>query len=201
MSDANKQSVERCKYRHNWVVTDGKIACSKCKSFPKASEFAQAEAILRLREWLKPGDVVYTQLQSVSRSGMSRVIDVRKIERRDGTEPDYSILSLGSNVALAIGSNYDRDRQGVKVSGCGMDMGFHLIYELSYVLFPDGFGEKCELCGWRPATKEEALGATGKNKTTSCPVKKPFRHQFHGRNGDKSGWDTDGGYALTQRWL
>jgi hypothetical protein len=27
---------------------------------------------------------------------------------------------------------------GVKVAGCGMDMGFHLIYSLSYALFPKG---------------------------------------------------------------
>ena len=24
---------------------------------------------------------------------------------------------------------------------------------------------------------------------------------FRGRNGDKSGWDDDGGYALNHRWL
>ena len=23
----------------------------------------------------------------------------------------------------------------------------------------------------------------------------------HGRNGDTSGWDPDGGYALDQRWI
>lgn len=32
----------------------------------------QADAIVQLREWIKPGDSVYTILESVRRSGMPR---------------------------------------------------------------------------------------------------------------------------------
>ena len=42
----------------------------------KAAEAERAEAIAKLREWIKPGDTVYTVLDSVSRSGMSRHIRV-----------------------------------------------------------------------------------------------------------------------------
>lgn len=35
------------------------------------SKTEQAEAFARLRDWLKPGDTVYTVLDSVSRSGMT----------------------------------------------------------------------------------------------------------------------------------
>ena len=42
----------------------------------KAKKAEQAEAIARLREWIKPGDTVYTILDHVSSSGMSRAIRV-----------------------------------------------------------------------------------------------------------------------------
>ena len=54
-----------------------------------AKKAVRQEAIDRLRRWIKPGDTIHTQLKSVSRSGMSRVIQVIKIhcdpERK---EPD-----------------------------------------------------------------------------------------------------------------
>lgn len=42
----------------------------------KARKQEQTEAIAKLREWLKPGDTVYTILEHVSSSGMSRSIRV-----------------------------------------------------------------------------------------------------------------------------
>ena len=39
-----------------------------------ATKAEKAEALARLREWLKPGDTVYTILEHVSSSGMSRAI-------------------------------------------------------------------------------------------------------------------------------
>lgn len=96
------------------------------------------------------------------------------------------------HIALALDWKYDKDREGVKVSGCGMDMGFSVAYNLDRALFPDGFGVEGELpLGHkiRPATKEEEAKAVEKGAT------------FRGRNGDVSGWDNDGGYALKQRWL
>ena len=97
----------------------------------KARNTEQAEALGRLREWVKPGDTLYTQLKSVSRSGMSRVIQVLKMENN---EPRY----LGYNIALALDWRYDRNKEGLKVSGCGMDMGFHVVYTLGQALWPNG---------------------------------------------------------------
>lgn len=91
------------------------------------------EAKTRLREWLKPGDKVYCILRTVSRSGMSRVIDLKAIS------PEGRILSIGYNAAAAIGYTYDRQREGIKIGGCGMDMGFSLVYSLGYALWPNGF--------------------------------------------------------------
>lgn len=107
-----------------------------------AKEAARADAQAKLREWLKPGDTVYTILRSVSRSGMSRTIGVVLLQpdNRGGTRP---LVDLHPNwlVSQAVGLRMSaKDRDGVVVGGCGMDMGFHLVYSLSASLFRDGFG-------------------------------------------------------------
>jgi hypothetical protein len=143
------------------------------------------EAIERLREWVKPGDTIYTILRHKSSSGMSRVIDMLKIE-------DNRVMTLGWNAAKALGDRFDNDREGVRVSGAGMDMGFHLVMNLGYVLFPDGFGCVGEHCpsndhfngdrdytphgnGMTPHRREVLIGADH--------------------------WHTSGGYALNHKWL
>jgi hypothetical protein len=148
------------------------------------------EYIEKLRELLKPGDVVYTTVKHVSRSGMSRSIDVKIIR---GNEPQW----LSYWVAKACDFGFDERREAVKVGGCGMDMGFHIVYTLGGVLFPDGFGVQCHVddCTFRARTKEEAENCNKNLNEGITP------HAFNGRNGDPSGLDNDGGYALTQRWM
>jgi hypothetical protein len=100
------------------------------------------ESIARLREWLKEGDTVHTVLRKVSTSGMSRVIDVYHFTgKADGTV-DKSWLSW--HVARACGERFNERPEGVRVNGCGMDMGFHLVYNLAHVLFGDGYKLKQE---------------------------------------------------------
>lgn len=98
----------------------------------KASKSEQAEAIARLREWIKPSDTVYTILRSVSRSGMSRVISLIVFSKEDNRP-----LHISWNAAKAMEWGHDDKKEGLKVSGCGMDMGFHAVYTLSRVLFRD----------------------------------------------------------------
>lgn len=128
----------------------------------------QQEAITRLRETLKPGDTVYTVVRHVSRSGMSRSISV--VQLQDGEIFDWTLA-----VARALDERIDQNHDGVKVGGCGMDMGFHLVYELSHVLFRDGFdciGEGCPANDHNNGDRNYA----------------PHKH-------------SDPGYALKQRWL
>lgn len=96
----------------------------------------QQEAIERLRSWIKPGDTLFTILRHRSASGMSRVIDVVAVR---GTRKKPDVSAYGYNIALALGWGFDRKREGIRVGGCGMDMGFHVVYELSSVLFADGY--------------------------------------------------------------
>lgn len=129
----------------------------------RKSNADRQEAIDHLRSILKPGDTVWTDLRSVSRSGMSRKIGVHFFEVRDGKIERWWLTRF---VATATGYRFDEKTECLSVSGCGMDMGFAVVYDLSRALFPEGF-------------KVEGTG----------------------RNGDKSGWDNDGGYALKQRWI
>ena len=121
-----------------------------------------------LRVILKPGDTVYTILRHVSRSGMMRHIST-VVKREDGLR-DISFLT-----AKAMGFTINRDTGGVKCGGCGMDMGFHLVYELSATLFPDGFGCVGEQC-------------PSNDHSNGDRVYTPHHH-------------SSGGYALSHRWL
>lgn len=141
----------------------------------RAQQQEQAEAISRLQDELKPGDTLYTKVEHVSRSGMMRVISVYVIG--EDREPwDISWL-----VARAIGLKVHQRYGGVTVGGCGMDMGFAVVYNLSRTLFPTGF---------------ECIGE-GETWGKNCP------------SNDHSNGDRDytphhhdsGGYALRQRWL
>lgn len=121
------------------------------------------EAIAQLRKLLKPGATVYTILRHRSASGMSRVIDLAipgveyrsEYPQKPADKADYPgqvdydakpkrvrvglhIRSIGWLAAKAMGDKFDRDRYGIKVGGCGMDMGFHLVYNLGATLWPNG---------------------------------------------------------------
>lgn len=100
----------------------------------KAQQSEREAARETLREYFPPGSTAYTILRHVSRSGMSRSISVIVIDNEN--EPiDVSFL-----VARLLGWRLDHERGGVKVSGFGMDMGFHLVYEMSCALYcPDKY--------------------------------------------------------------
>lgn len=76
---------------------------------------------------LKPGDTLHTILDHVSKSGMSR--DIRLIHLKDGA-PSY----LTYHAARVLG--YPIKGDAIRIGGCGMDMGFALVYALSSALFP-----------------------------------------------------------------
>ena len=145
----------------------------------------QIEAINDLRELIKAGDTVYTILRHCSASGMTRWLDMYVMR-------DNKPRRITWTAARAVGWTYDTSRDALKVGGCGMDMGFHAVYVLSSYLFREGFGiEGTDALGRkvRPLTKAKAAKA----------VERGF--VFRGRNGDASGWDNDGGYALNQEWM
>ena len=88
-----------------------------------------------LKGYFKETRTVYTILRSVSSSGMTRHISlvVAGLDS-EGKADLYDITFLA---AQAMGEKL-QERNGhrtIKVNGCGMDMGFHLVYNLSSVLY------------------------------------------------------------------
>lgn len=135
----------------------------------------RAESITRLRELLRPGDTLTTVLRHRSSSGMYRAIDVYKFRCERGTV-ERSWLSYHIARALS-GARWDDRHEAVGVTGAGMDMGFHIVHSLGYVLWPDGY--RC----------------TGKgcpsNDHRNGPHYKPDGRRKH----------ASGGYALSHEWL
>ena len=133
------------------------------KLSPQEKYYRQAQRLL-IREFkqnfgIKRGATIYCELRHVSSSGMLRVIDLIVIRKN---KP----LHVGYAAAQILDEKWDRDRQGIRIGGAGMDMGFALVYALGRKLYPRG-----------------------------------FKVDGRGRNGDMSGWDNEGGYALNQSWL
>lgn len=160
----------------------------------KVNKTERAEQLARLREWLKPGDTLHTVLRHVSRSGMQREIGLVIVTPNGDTlHPNYA-------ASIVLGMRQGK-RDGVIVGGCGMDMGFHLVYNLSHAMFPKGFG----VMGERTETKQgQNFGRVYRKRPKSeaeAARMVAAGWKFQGRNGDASGWDRNGGYALNHRWL
>ena len=124
--------------------------------------------IEELKQLLKPGDEVYTDLKHVSRYGMERAISVKIIRNNQ-------ILDISYLTAIATDFKLHNKYEGIKIVGCGMDMGFAIVYDLSRVLYADTF---------------ECIGK-------SCPS----NDHFNGDRNYEPHIHSDGGYALRQRWL
>ncbi len=142
------------------------------------TKIEQEEAAETLRGLIKPGDTVYTSVSHVSRSGMMRVIDAFTMQNN---EP----RNISGLVALATTYTYNEKHQGVRVDGCGMDMGFALVYSLSHALYPS---YKC--------VGQGKLGV----RRSLCPSNEhvnpgPDRDNFN-RNRKHSD-----GYAINQSWM
>ena len=169
----------------------------------KAQTKERDEAITQLREWLKPGDTVYTVLRHRSKSGMQRVISAlgtSVLVTTHGTAEGW-IVDYSGNVGHALGWRYHRDHGGVVVNGCGMDMGFHLVYSLNATLFPEGFGCIGKGCpsndhpnGDRDYTPHGLSDEHGKSEN-----REP--HPGEVADGCRKHWHRAGGYALRQRWI
>jgi len=84
-----------------------------------------------LTHYVSEGSRVYTILRHVSSSGMSRDISlvIADSEGRISDITYYAADALGSRLIERNGN------RAIRMNGAGMDMGFHLVYNLSSVLF------------------------------------------------------------------
>jgi len=96
-------------------------------------EYCAAE----LRKLLKPGQKVFCVLRKVSGSGMCRVISLFIVTPASKGQP-AELRNIDAMAADAIGYTLNPHGPGIKVSGCGMDMGFSLVYSLGHAIWPNG---------------------------------------------------------------
>lgn len=131
----------------------------------QGAEVAAAE----LREIFPPGSTATVLLRHVSASGMTRSISLISPDVQDVT---YLLVRLGLGKFDSHG--------GIKRGGCGMDMGFDLVYSMSRALYPGGF----ECVGTRCPSNDHSNVAMYRAAGQEVPT-------HH----------TDGGYAVSHRWL
>lgn len=145
-----------------------------------AKNAEKAEQMARLRDWIKPGDTVYTVLRDVSRSGMSRTISLVIIKDGEALHPNYAAATV---LDRRVKSGFN---DGIVCQGGGMDMGFELVYNLSRVLYPE-------------------YQCTGETKCKSSDHQYDSRTKSRGPYSSDQGAPVvithKDGYALSQRWL
>lgn len=102
-------------------------------------EAERQESIDSLRKLLQPGDTVYTVLRgNPSASGMSRNISLIILNRATtGSTRPIRFITFDAAKVLEMRRVETNGHNAIRTGGCGMDMGFHLVYNLSRVLFPD----------------------------------------------------------------
>lgn len=96
-----------------------------------AAELERSDAREKLLStYLNETSTVYTVLRTRSSSGMSRTISLLVANGNEITDITYlAAKALGDKLVEANG------HRAIRVNGAGMDMGFHLVYSLSSVLF------------------------------------------------------------------
>ena len=85
-----------------------------------------------LKKHFPKGSTVWLVIRQVSRSGMYRHISCHSIQNNE-------VRWLSYHVAKVLKWSYKDKTNAVGVGGCGMDMGFSLIYNLSSALYKDGY--------------------------------------------------------------
>jgi hypothetical protein len=101
---------------------------SKKAQAEQEKESARAYLLSILGKQEKP--TLYTNLKHVSTSGMSRDMKVLAVVGGEIVDVTFYVGKLD------IGTLKERNGQRViRVGGCGMDMGFHIVYTVSAVLY------------------------------------------------------------------
>lgn len=105
------------------------------KKKPTQKEIEDAKVFLR-KVFGKNNRKVYTVLRHVSQSGMFRRIScIAIVNRKENGKSIKSLMNLDYWVTLVTQFSMDYDKGGLRVGGCGMDMGFHVVYSLSHALY------------------------------------------------------------------
>ena len=108
----------------------------------KYTKQQQAEAMDYLKRNLAEGDTVFYIVKNVSNSGMYRHIDFYTFKVKDvfaEGEQRVQKVWLSGAISKVLGYPLKEKTNALGVSGCGMNMGFAVIYNLSETLFGNGY--------------------------------------------------------------
>lgn len=86
------------------------------------------EAKKYLKQDIKKNTIIYTHVEDVSKSGMSRTMNVYIAKKN-------KIKRITFITAKCLGLTMTKDNDALRIYGCGMDMGFHLVDSLSWELY------------------------------------------------------------------
>lgn len=101
-------------------------------------ELESKESIKILKEYLKKDITIHSIIRNVSSSGMTRNISF-KITDKD------NILDVSYHIARALKYPFNDKKHAIKITGCGMDMAFHVVHNLSHVLYGTGYKLKSKI--------------------------------------------------------
>jgi hypothetical protein len=152
---------------------------------PSKQQTERDEAIKELRAMLKPGDTVNTVLRHCSASGMSRVIDLVIVYRR--VDDEYPLKPDGSR-------DYNAKPKKKRGPAEVRSIGWWAARAMGDTFDRDRHGIKISGAGM-----DMGFALVYNLGRTLFP--RGFKVKGRGRNGDTSGHDNDGGYALNHRWL
>ena len=96
------------------------------------------KSIETLKEYLKKDMTIHSIIRTVSSSGMTRNISF-KITDKD------NILDLSYHIAKALKYPFNDKHHAIKITGCGMDMAFHVVHNLSHALYGTGYKLKSKI--------------------------------------------------------
>lgn len=107
----------------------------ECEILTRAQgeKLLKAQEIKNLKKHVKPGQTIYCVLRHVSGSGMNRRISFFRVDKKTG-----EIVCIDYAISIIAGYTRSKNAQGLNVSGCGMDMGFSVVHNLGYYLWPKG---------------------------------------------------------------
>ena len=112
-----------------------------CESVPRAEgeQIVREQTRAALLKMINPGSTIYCVLRSVSSSGMSRRISLFVAVPPHDDMP-ASIANIDGMTTTITGRTLS-GKGGIVANGCGMDMGFDLVYSLGRALWPNGTPE------------------------------------------------------------
>ena len=106
----------------------------ECEQLTRAEgeKIYRAQVLADTKKKIKPGQTIYCTFRSVSASGMQRRISLHTIHKG-------KLIPLDHAASVLTGRTLS-DKGGIVCHGCGMDMGFEIVYNLSMALFcPDEY--------------------------------------------------------------